>query len=168
MVELETAERRFIESMGQYFERRGGTRISGRIYALLMIAGKPLSNKRIATLLNVSAASVSTNLRECADMGLVEPTSVPGDRQHYYVIHSEGWEGSLRAAEDGLKSFARILGAALEVPHLSGNQNLRDASDFCAFYLTELAGIAQRWRTAQAPRAPRPAKTSKTPKGRTA
>ncbi|NVJ05077.1 ArsR family transcriptional regulator [Myxococcus sp. AM001] len=165
MRELETAEHRFIEAMGLYFERRGGTRIGGRIYALLMLAGEPLSNKRIAELLKVSAASVSTNLRACADMGLVEPASVPGDRQHYHVIHSQGWEGKLRVAEESLSAFARICAEALAVPRLAGNRSLREASAFCDFYKAELTGIAERWRAAHAPRPPRPDKTSK---GRTA
>ena len=165
MVELGAAEHRFIESMGLYFERRGGTRIGGRIYALLMLAGEPLSNKRIAELLQVSAASVSTNLRACTNMGLVEPASVPGDRQHYSVVNSQGWESKLRVAEESLRAFSRICGEALAVPRLAGNRNLREASEFCDFYMAELSGIAERWRAAHAPRPPRPVKTSK---GRTA
>ncbi|AEI65870.1 GbsR/MarR family transcriptional regulator [Corallococcus macrosporus] len=161
MKELGAAEHRFIESMGLYFERQGGTRIGGRIYALLMLAGEPLSNKRIAELLKVSAASVSTNLRACAELDLVEPASVPGDRQHYYVIHSQGWEGKLRVVEDSLSAFARICADALTVPQLAGNRHLREASAFCDFYRNELSGIAERWRAARAPRPPRPARTSK-------
>jgi DNA-binding transcriptional regulator GbsR (MarR family) len=165
MTELGAAEHRFIEAMGLHFERQGGTRIGGRIHALLMLAEEPLSLKRIAELLKVSAASVSTNIRACLAMGLVEPASVPGDRQHYYVISSEGWESRLHTAEDAMKAFVRVCQSALATPHLAAKPHLREAAEFCDFYLAEMAGIAERWR---ASRATRPGRTSKAPKGRTA
>lgn len=165
MTELGAAEHRFIEAMGLHFERQGGTRIGGRIHALLMLAEEPLSLKRIAELLKVSAASVSTNIRACMAMGLVEPASVPGDRQHYYVISAEGWESRLHTAEDAMKAFVRVCQNALATPHLAAKPHLREAAEFCDFYLAEMAGIAERWR---ASRATRPGRTSKAPKGRTA
>ncbi|MCP3141433.1 GbsR/MarR family transcriptional regulator [Pyxidicoccus xibeiensis] len=165
MTELGAAEHRFIEAMGLLFERQGGTRIGGRMQALLMLADEPLSLKRIAELLKVSAASVSTNIRASMAMGLVEPVSVPGDRQHYYVINAEGYEGRLRTAEESLKAFIRVCRSAMATPQLSGKHHLREATEFCEFYLAEMAGIAERWR---ASRAARPARTSKASKGRTA
>jgi len=165
MTELSAAEQRFIETLGLHFERQGGTRIGGRIHALLMLADGPLSLKRIAELLKVSAASVSTNIRACMAMGLVEPVSVPGDRQHYYVISSEGWESRLRTAEEAMKAFIRVCRGAMSTPQLADKPHLREATEFCEFYLAEMAGIAERWR---ASRATRPGRTSKAPKGRTA
>ena len=165
MKELGDAEHRFIEAMGLHFERQGGTRIGGRIHALLMLADEPMSLKRIAQLLKVSAASVSTNIRACMAMGLVEPASVPGDRQHYYVINSEGWESRLRTAEESMKSFVRVCQGALSAPQLAGKPHLREAREFCEFYLAEMAGISERWR---ALRGARPARPTKASKGRTA
>lgn len=165
MTELGAEELRFIEAMALHFERQGGTRIGGRIHALLMLADEPMSLKRIAELLRVSAASVSTNIRACMAMGLVEPVSVPGDRQHYYVISTEGWESRLRTAEEAMKAFLKMCRGALASPQLAGKPHLREAADFCDFYLTEMAGIAERWRTA---RSARPTRTPKASKGRTA
>ncbi len=165
MKELGAAEHRFIEAMGLHFERQGGTRIGGRIHALLMLADEPLSLKRIAQLLKVSAASVSTNIRACMAMGLVEPAGVPGDRQHYYVISAQGWESRLRTAEESMKSFVRVCRDALAVPQLAGKEHVREAAAFCDFYLAEMAGISERWR---ALRDARPARPTKTSKGRTA
>ena len=165
MQELGDAEHRFIEAMGLHFERQGGTRIGGRIHALLMLADEPLSLQRIAKLLKVSAASVSTNIRASMSMGLVEPASVPGDRQHYYVISSEGWESRLRTAEEAMKAFVRVCRGAMAAPRLAGKPHLREATEFCEFYLAEMAGIAERWR---ASRGARPSRTPKASKGRTA
>jgi DNA-binding transcriptional regulator GbsR (MarR family) len=158
MRQLGSAEQRFVEAMGLHFERQGSTRIGGRIHGLLMLAEEPLSLARIAQLLKVSAASVSTNIRQCTDMGLVEPASVPGDRRHYYVISSQGWESRLRTAEVSMRSFIRVCQEALDTPSLGAKPNLREARDFCEFYLAEMAGISERWRAAR----------KKTLKGRTA
>ncbi|MBZ4397056.1 transcriptional regulator [Myxococcus sp. MISCRS1] len=166
MKELGVAEQRFIESMGLYFERQGGTRIGGRIHALLMLTDEPLSLQQLARVLKVSAASVSTNIRASMAIGLVEPVSVPGDRQHYYVVNSNGWESRLRTAEDSVKAFVRVCQEALSVPQLANKHHLREAADFCDFYLAEMAGIAERWRASRAAR-PTP-RTSKASKGRTA
>ncbi|MFP2929543.1 GbsR/MarR family transcriptional regulator [Pyxidicoccus sp. 3LG] len=165
MTELGAAEHRFIDAMGLYFERQGGTRIGGRIYGLLMLAEEPLSLKRIAELLKVSAASVSTNIRASMAIGLVEPASVPGDRQHYYVISTEGWESRLRTAEESMKAFIRVCRGVMVSPQLASRPHLREATEFCEFYLAEMAGIAERWRATRAARTARPSKTSK---GRTA
>ncbi|AGC44138.1 hypothetical protein MYSTI_02822 [Myxococcus stipitatus DSM 14675] len=166
MKELSAAEQRFIESMGLYFERQGSTRISGRIHGLLMLADEPLSLQQIARVLKVSAASVSTNIRAIMSIGLVDPVSVPGDRQHYYVVNSDGWESRLRTAEDSVKAFVRLCQEALSAPQLANRQHLRDAADFCDFYLAEMAGIAERWRASRRAR-PSP-RTPKASKGRTA
>jgi DNA-binding MarR family transcriptional regulator len=165
MKELGAAEHRFIEAMGLHFERQGGTRIGGRIHALLMLADEPLALKRMAQLLKVSLASVSTNIRASMNMGLVEPASVPGDRQHYYVISPQGWESRLRVAEEGMKAFTRLCRDALAAPQLAGKAHLREAADFCDFYLAEMAGISERWRALRGARTARPTKASK---GRTA
>ncbi|MCE9666622.1 transcriptional regulator [Myxococcus stipitatus] len=166
MRDLGVAEQRFIDSMGLYFERQGSTRIGGRIHGLLMLAEEPLSLKAIARLLKVSAASVSTNIRASMAIGLVEPVSMPGDRQHYYVVNTSGWESRLRAAEESVKAFLRLCQEAMATPQLADKRHLRDAADFGDFYLAEMAGIAERWRAMRGAR-PTP-RTPKASKGRSA
>ncbi|WP_338867518.1 transcriptional regulator [Myxococcus stipitatus] len=168
MKELGAAEQRFIESMGLYFERQGSTRIGGRIHGLLMLADEPLSLQQITRVLKVSAASVSTNIRAIMSIGLVDPVSVPGNRQHYYVVNSDGWEARLRTAEDSVKAFVRLCQEAMASPQLANRQHLRDAADFCDFYLSEMAGIAERWRASRSARSAARAPKSKASKGRTA
>ncbi|MCP3097605.1 transcriptional regulator [Myxococcus sp. K15C18031901] len=166
MKDLGVAEQRFIESMGLYFERQGSTRIGGRIHALLMLADEPLSLQTIARMLKVSPASVSTNIRASMAIGLVEPASIPGDRQHYYVVNTDGWESRLRTAEESVKAFVRVCQEAMSAPQMANKRHLRDAADFCDFYLAEMAGIAERWRATRGAR-PTP-RTPKASKGRSA
>jgi DNA-binding Lrp family transcriptional regulator len=143
---LSANEERFIESMGLFFERQGVPRIGGRILGLLMLADKPLALGEIAELLRVSPASVSTNIRQLQASGTVDPTSIPGDRRHYYVFNSAGWDHRLEVATATMDALGQLCQDALALPGLSDRHKLREAVEFCAFYRQELAGAARRWR----------------------
>lgn len=139
-------EERFIESMGLFFERQGIPRIGGRLLGLLLLADKPLALGELATLLRVSPASVSTNIRQLQASGLVDPASIPGDRRHYYVFNSAGWNHRLELAISAMDALSGLCEEALARPGLEGRQKLREAVEFCGFYREELAGAAERWR----------------------
>ncbi|WNG35176.1 MarR family transcriptional regulator [Archangium violaceum] len=139
-------EERFIESMGLFFERQGVPRIGGRILGLLLLADKPLALGELAELLRVSPASVSTNIRQLQASGLVEPTSIPGDRRHYYVFNNAGWDHRLKVAISAMDVLGQLCQDALGQPGLKGRNKLREAVEFCDFYRQELTGAAERWR----------------------
>lgn len=149
-------EERFIESMGLFFERQGVPRIGGRILGLLLLAEKPLALGEIARLLQVSPASVSTNIRQLQASGTVEPASIPGDRRHYFVFNSAGWDHRLELAISAMDVLGQLCQDTLAVPGLGKRQKLRETLDFCAFYREELVGAAERWR-ARFARKPNPA-----------
>jgi predicted ArsR family transcriptional regulator len=139
-------EERFIESMGLFFERQGVPRIGGRILGLLLLAEQPLALGAIAELLRVSPASVSTNIRQLQTSGLVDPASIPGDRRHYYVFNSAGWDHRLELAISAMDALSDLCQDALTRPGLKGRHKLREAVEFCDFYREELSGAAERWR----------------------
>ncbi|WP_257454089.1 GbsR/MarR family transcriptional regulator [Archangium lipolyticum] len=143
---LSAEEERFIESMGLFFERQGVPRIGGRILGLLLLADEPLALGEIARLLRVSPASVSTNIRQLQTSGTVDPASIPGDRRHYYVFNSAGWDHRLEVAISAMDALGQMCQDALAVPRLSKRDKLREAVEFCAFYREELAGAVERWR----------------------
>src|SRR5688500_12893753 len=87
--QLNEGEERFVEAMGLYFERVGVPRIGGRILGLLMVTEGPISLDRMAVLLHVSRASISTNMRQFITAGLCQHFGVPGDRRHYYVFSED-------------------------------------------------------------------------------
>ncbi len=87
---------RFIESMGMYFESQGVPRIGGRILGLLLLAHEPLSAEDIATILKVSRASISTNIRLLTSSGLVEKTSILHDRTTYFIFSETAWEQAMQ------------------------------------------------------------------------
>ncbi|MFY0529940.1 GbsR/MarR family transcriptional regulator [Archangium gephyra] len=143
---LSAEEEQFIESMGLFFERQGVPRIGGRILGLLLLAEKPLALGEVAGLLRVSPASVSTNVRQLQASGLVDPASIPGDRRHYYVFNSAGWDHRLEMAVTAMDVLGQLCQDALAMPQLKERHKLREAVEFCGFYRQELAGAAGRWR----------------------
>jgi DNA-binding transcriptional regulator GbsR (MarR family) len=100
---------RFIESMGMYFESYGIPRIGGRILGLLLVAHEPLSAERIASILQVSRASISTNFRVLLTSGLAEKVTFPGDRTTYFVFPESGLEKTLTVEVQGITAMKRIV-----------------------------------------------------------
>ncbi|MEP4547701.1 MAG: hypothetical protein ABJ000_16085 [Saccharospirillum sp.] len=76
----------FIELMGMTYQVDGAPRIAGRIFGLLLVEDEPYALQDIATRLQVSKASASTNARFLAERGVIRLTSKPGIRQDFYEL----------------------------------------------------------------------------------
>ncbi|MDA3921235.1 MAG: HTH domain-containing protein [Salinisphaera sp.] len=76
----------FIERMGLSAQGDGLPRIAGRILGFFIIHGGPTSLSQLAEELQVSRASISTNARMLRELGVLDATAVPGDRQDYYQL----------------------------------------------------------------------------------
>ncbi len=100
---------RFMESMGMYFESYGIPRIGGRILGLLLIAHEPLSAERIASILKVSRASISTNFRILLTSGLAEKVTYPGDRTTYFIFPATGLEKTLLVEIQGISALQHLV-----------------------------------------------------------
>lgn len=144
--------RQFIERLGLYFEQYGLPRIGGRMLGLLMVASRPLSLDDIATLLQVSRASVSTNARLTITYGLVEPVSFPGDRRDYYRFREDAWERAMVINIEATVAL-RALGerglAAISPDNIAGRKRLEYLRAFCDFSLAEQQATLDRWRALQ-------------------
>ena len=114
---------RFMESMGMYFESYGIPRIGGRILGLLLIAHEPLSAERIASILKVSRASISTNFRILLTSGLAEKVTFPGDRTTYFVFPDAGLEKTLLVEIQGISALKRLVQQGLNA--LSSDDSAR-------------------------------------------
>ena len=115
---------RFMESMGMYFESYGIPRIGGRILGLLLIAHEPLSADRIASILKVSRASISTNFRVLLTSGLAEKVTFPGDRTTYFVFPESGLEKTLLVEIQGINALKRLVQQGLNA--LPSDDSARD------------------------------------------
>lgn len=106
---------RFIERMGMAFEAEGATRIMGRIFGFLLMSPVPRALDEIARELGVSRASVSTEARKLAQLGLLERHTIVGDRRDYYALHPDGFRSSLEARIANLRAFAGLIGESREL-----------------------------------------------------
>lgn len=106
-----TAEHEFIEHFARLLEQEGGSRIAGRMSALLLLSANELALDEIAERLQASKASISTNARLLEQWGLVERVSRPGDRRDYYRARSDG---AVRLLERRLEWMRRLTDAAKE------------------------------------------------------
>jgi DNA-binding transcriptional regulator GbsR (MarR family) len=76
----------FVARMGQSTQQDGFTRIAGRLFGYLLLAEQPCSIHELATALNVSKASVSTDARRWLEHGILERVPRGDDRRDYYKI----------------------------------------------------------------------------------
>lgn len=83
---MDRVRRNFVERMGQATESDGLSPIAGRLFALLLLANEPKSLDELATALDVSKASVSTDARRLLERGIAERVTRVGDRRDYYEL----------------------------------------------------------------------------------
>lgn len=77
---------RFVEQMGQLAEGEGLPRIAGRLLGVLMLDASRCGLDELALELDVSRASISTNVRLLQSMGFIQRITVPGDRRDYWQV----------------------------------------------------------------------------------
>jgi DNA-binding transcriptional regulator GbsR (MarR family) len=106
---MDSATSRLVERFGIFFEREGLPRIAGRIIGYLLLADSPRSLDDIADDLGVSKASVSTDARRLEAKGLLERSSLPGDRRDFYAIAPDGFRTTLQTRIDAMHRLTPLL-----------------------------------------------------------
>jgi biotin operon repressor len=149
---------RFIQQMGGYFESSGVPPIGGRILGLLMIAHEPLSAEDIASILNVSRASVSTNFRVLAAAGLAERFTSHADRTTYYAFPDTAWEQAMVLGARRAQSFKRIVddGLAAMPENDAARWHLLRGSEYADLVIEFFQRQIDEWRTHHQKSAPLP------------
>lgn len=127
----------FVEELGLIAAEENLPRIAGRIMGLMLVSGEALGFAEIAQRLQVSRASVSTNLRLLIEMGFIERAARPGDRLEYYRLRPSPYGRLLRGAIDRLERTQ----AAVEAVR-SGAESLDPAVE------ERLAGLQDFYRAA--------------------
>jgi DNA-binding transcriptional regulator GbsR (MarR family) len=144
---MDSATSRVIERFGLFFEREGLPRIAGRIIGYLLLSDAPRSLDDIADALGVSKASVSTDARRLEAKGLLEHSSLPGDRRDFYAIAPDGFRTTLQARVDALHRFAPLLHEAEQLPGTTRTTRERIA-EWNAFHqamIDAMAELLSRW-----------------------
>jgi DNA-binding transcriptional regulator GbsR (MarR family) len=149
---LSTEAQSFVESMGVYFERYALPRIGGRLLGLLLVADRPFSLDDMATILSVSRASVSTNVRLIQAIGLAELVTRTGDRRDYYQFTHDAWERALLIDIEGTLALRRLAERGLEAIKSSENtarDHLDSMIEFCDLALADRYATLERWKDLQ-------------------
>ena len=140
----------FIERVGLYYARYGLPRIGGRILGLLIVAERPLTLDDIAGALQVSRASVSTNVRLAVTYGFAEQVGVPGDRRDYYQFPESGWDRALLInieAVKGLQALAERGIASVGPDDAVARDRLEEMLEFSGVLLDDSYAMLEHWRT---------------------
>lgn len=85
----------FVEKIGLIAQGEGVPRIAGRLFGLLVFDGNALSFSELATMLQVSRASISSSVRLLEDRELIKRVARPGDRQDYFQLADNPYAGLL-------------------------------------------------------------------------
>lgn len=86
----------FIKQMGAVSQVQCLPRIAGQIIGLLVFDGRTYSSTELASELQVSRGSISTNTRCLEHIGVIERIAIPGDRQDYYQLADDPYAPILK------------------------------------------------------------------------
>jgi MarR family len=156
--ELTPEQRELVEEFGLLHEQMGGTRMTGRVSAWLLLCDPPVQSlTEIAEGLGVSKAAVSGAARLLLQSRLVERVSEPGHRGDSYRALPADPDGILPL--DHVRTLHRLIERGLETvagrdPSQPNYALMRDLLEFTEFLETELPTLLARWRERRAGTSP--------------
>src|SRR5687767_1447165 len=90
------------------------SQLQGRIFALLYLAGRPMSLDEIAAELQQSKSNVSITIRGVVEWHLVRRVSVPGSRKDHYEGATDFWRVTQEIMERRIRWTLRQVVAAVD------------------------------------------------------
>ncbi|ROS00250.1 DNA-binding transcriptional regulator GbsR (MarR family) [Sinobacterium caligoides] len=99
-MEITPLMERYILHWGEMGTRWGVNRTVSQIHALLYLNVKPMPADEIASLLSVARSNVSTSIKELQSWGLIERSSVLGDRRDHFSAKGDCWHMLLTIVEE--------------------------------------------------------------------
>ncbi|MBN1857690.1 MarR family transcriptional regulator [Candidatus Bipolaricaulota bacterium] len=139
----------FVEEFGDRMDEFGLPRMYGRVLGALLISGKPmLSMQELSAELQASHGSISMATQMLIRLGMIEKTSVPGERRHFYRVGRNAWNTSfankLQYLELMLDLADRGLTLLDDAPEKT-RESLVQMRSFFDFFRGEFEGIVERW-----------------------
>ena len=102
---IDDVKNEVIDVIGGSGERFGLNRTAAMLKALLWLTQRPLSLDDMADILEVSKASVSTNIRLLERWKVARRVYNRGDRKNYYEIRGDLWEIETEIARTVMRDF---------------------------------------------------------------
>ena len=153
--ELSPAQR-FLEDMGDFFDRSGHPRILGRVLGWLLISDPPhQSASDLAQAVGASKGSISTTTRTLLAIGVAERMGLPGERKTFYRIKSGAWSEVLRKNIENTVRLRKLAAWGLEELNDlsdSARERLEELHDLYTFCELEFPAFLERWEQVRAQR----------------
>ncbi|MYD11829.1 MAG: hypothetical protein F4X02_17505 [Chloroflexi bacterium] len=92
--DLEIVHDSMLDGLSQLADYFGFSKVMGQLYGSLLLSAEPLSLDDMMARLDISKASVSTNIRSLEHMGMVRQVWVRGGsgRRKYYQAETDFWQ----------------------------------------------------------------------------
>lgn len=108
----------FIEQVGLIAQAEALPPIAGRVMGMMIFDGKDYSFSQIAEELEISRGSVSSSVSLLTAMGVLERSTLPGDRQDYFKLSDDPYttffKRALKRAEKAHQSIQETRNAVAE------------------------------------------------------
>lgn len=91
MMDVHEAKKKFVDYWGTMSAKWGVPPAMAQIHALLLASPEPLCANQICDELGLSAGSVSTNLRDLEQWGLVHRHTQAGRTKDHYTAEKDMW-----------------------------------------------------------------------------
>ncbi|CAH1194506.1 conserved hypothetical protein [Candidatus Nitrotoga sp. BS] len=145
---LTNEENDFIDRLGLIAESGGLTRISGRIWGLLIVTGKAHAPIEIAEILQISRASISMALKTLQTLELVELKTKAGTRHTYFAMREHPYVSMLQAHSKQAKANTTVVTNAMKaIQRPEARKRLEDLETFYKImdegYLSMLSRLEQ-------------------------
>lgn len=115
---VEDIQNDLIQTLGEKAEKFGFSRIAGQLESLLFLAREPLSLDDMADKLEVSKASVSTNIRLLERWKVVKKVYHKGARKNLYQFRGSIWEIETEIArtiaKDEIERFKSLIAHSVD------------------------------------------------------
>lgn len=148
----------FVERMGLIVQADGMPRIAGRIMGLLVMQGGPFSFAELAERLRVSRASISTNTRLLEDLGVIERTTVPGERQDFFKLRPQPYARMLRGYVERMRRARDVVDEtrdALPRARDDARARLDELDMFYEALIESFISVIERWEKKAKPSHPK-------------
>lgn len=141
-------ELEFAEAMGGFFESGGVPRMSGRVWAYLLIVDAPsVSAADLGEALGASAGAISSATTFLQQLGFIDRVRIPGDRRDYYAPHRGAVAELVRSRLDRLVTVEALASEALERfgDRQHARARLEEVHDVYHWYARELPKLHERF-----------------------
>lgn len=148
----------FVEQMGLILQAEGLPRIAGRIMGLMIMHGGPFGFTELAERLSVSRASISTNTRLLEDLGVIERTATPGDRQDYFRLSRQPYARMLRGVVRRMRRAREVVEStqeALPPDVVDAQDRLAELDAFYEALIESFVNVIDAWDAKRQTTAPK-------------